>query len=104
VDPARNAVIVGEAADLLAHSVSASAPRWVAAPPAPGAAVSVQLRAHGEPLPATVTHLDAGTLTLALDAPARAPAPGQAVVLYDGDRVLGGGTAERSPAPVVESR
>ncbi|HZH04047.1 MAG TPA: aminomethyltransferase beta-barrel domain-containing protein, partial [Myxococcaceae bacterium] len=32
-----------------------------------------------------------GRVTVHLDAPARAVTPGQAAVLYDGERVLGGG-------------
>ena len=37
-------------------------------------------------------HIDAEKLTFTLDAPIRGIAPGQAIVLYDGDEVLGGGT------------
>ena len=41
---------------------------------------------------ATVTQLDENTLHVVFDEPVRAPAPGQALVLYDGERVIGGGT------------
>ena len=41
---------------------------------------------------ATVTVLGDGRVHLVFDEPQRAITPGQAVVLYDGDTVLGGGT------------
>ena len=40
---------------------------------------------------ATVTPLDDGRISVALDEPRDGVAPGQAAVCYDGDRVLGGG-------------
>ena len=40
-----------------------------------------------------------GEAELVLDAPAGAVAPGQAAVLYDGDRVLGGGWIRRRRMP-----
>ena len=41
---------------------------------------------------ATVTQLSADSLQLRFDIPQRAVAKGQAVVMYDGDTVIGGGT------------
>ena len=41
---------------------------------------------------ATVYPEDNGFFRVAFDEPQRAITPGQAVVLYDGDTVLGGGT------------
>jgi tRNA-specific 2-thiouridylase len=37
-----------------------------------------------------------GELEITLESPARGVAPGQAVVLYDGDVVLGGASIERT--------
>ena len=41
---------------------------------------------------ATVTQIDNNTVKIVFDEPQRAPAKGQSVVLYDNDKVLGGGT------------
>jgi tRNA-specific 2-thiouridylase len=48
--------------------------------------VTVQYRAHGEPVPAVL----AGD-TVVFEEPQEGIAPGQTVAFYDGDRVLGGG-------------
>ena len=42
--------------------------------------------------PATVYPEENGTIRVEFDQPQRAITPGQAVVLYDGDLVIGGGT------------
>lgn len=51
----------------------------------------VKIRYQHAPAPATVTQTGADTLHVAFDAPQRAIAPGQSVVIYDGDIVIGGG-------------
>lgn len=59
-------------------------------------AVLVQASAHGQPQPAQVTlQGDGARAVVRFAAPARRVAPGQSVVLYDGDLVLGGGIAQR---------
>ena len=74
---------------------------WLGRPLTVGEAVpvSAKLRSAQPPVPATL-HLAAmpGEAELLLAAPAGAVAPGQAAVLYDGERVLGGGWIRRSEA------
>jgi len=90
VDVEAATVTVGGADDLLVDRLALSEPTWVSGrPPAPGAAVEVQSSAHGRPTPGRWV----GGEEVVLAAPRRRPAPGQAVVLYAGDEVLGGGTA-----------
>jgi len=62
---------------------------WVDGPVAAGARVDVQCSAHGAPVPAVYDAAGA----VVFDRPQRVVAPGQSVVLYDGDDVLGGGIA-----------
>ncbi len=92
VDVPGQRVVIGGPEDLLTDSVTLTGLTWAASAPPEGASVLVQCSAHGEPLAAT-SH-DAGAL-IRFAEPARRVAPGQSVVLYDGDVVLGGGTAKR---------
>lgn len=54
--------------------------------------VSARVRYNQKEQPATVYQLDGSTIRVVFDEPQRAISKGQAVVLYDGDYVLGGGT------------
>ena len=54
--------------------------------------VTAKARYNQPPQPATVYPEGNGTARVVFDAPQRALTPGQAVVLYDGDMVVGGGT------------
>jgi tRNA-specific 2-thiouridylase len=68
---------------------------WLIEPPGTALRCRVKLRARDVPRPASMCVTPAGA-EVELDAPAL-PAPGQACVFYDGDRVLGGGFI-RGPA------
>lgn len=52
----------------------------------------VAVRYRGQLTPARVERLGASGIELEFDAPVQAVVPGQVAVLYDGERVLGGGT------------
>ena len=86
VDPAAGTVVVGEAGDLLARSVELAQLCWVNQPVE--GPVEAQTSAHGDAVEAT---FDGTTVTFA--EPQRRVAPGQSVVLYRGDEVMGGGIA-----------
>jgi tRNA-specific 2-thiouridylase len=91
VDAPRRRVVVAPRAAVESATALAGAMNWLIDPPAAPLRCTVKLRAREAPRPATVAwDAGAGLLRVALDAPGIA-APGQACVLYDGDRVLGGG-------------
>jgi tRNA-specific 2-thiouridylase len=94
IDQHRNAVIVGSAEDLLCTELTAGGMNWIAIdPPEEPLAVTARLRHASRDVDATVIASDGGTdVRVQFATPQRAAAPGQAVVFYDGDRVLGGGT------------
>jgi tRNA-specific 2-thiouridylase len=93
VTPVTGTVTVGSAEDLDVRSITGGPPRWCGAVPQLPRRYLAQMRAHGEPMPCTAGTSD-GSLVVDLDAPARGIAAGQAVVLYDGDRVVGSATIE----------
>jgi tRNA-specific 2-thiouridylase len=90
--PVSNTVTVGPLEALEVSTVHGDRPLWTLAGPV---RAEVQLRAHGEVTPATVTVSD-GRLVAELDRPVRGVAPGQAIVAYqpdpEGDIVLGSAT------------
>jgi tRNA-specific 2-thiouridylase len=71
---------------------------WLA-PPDDGAEVMVKLRSAQTPVPATLIAGSDDTAELTLAEPVMGAAPGQAGVLYDGARVLGGGWIRRVALP-----
>ncbi len=93
LDPDRNAVIVGPETRLYRRRLLATGVNWIAigAPAKPiRAAARVRYRHHEAP--ATISPAGAGAVEVTFDEPQRAATPGQAVVFYEGDTVLGGGT------------
>jgi tRNA-specific 2-thiouridylase len=91
ISPVRNTVTVGPAEALEVTALSAVRPRWCGAAPRGALRCTAQLRAHGEDVPVTA-EADGDTLRVAFAEPVRGIAPGQAVVLYDGTRVIGSAT------------
>jgi tRNA-specific 2-thiouridylase len=92
VDARANTVTVGPRAALERSAVWLRDAHWIDVPPAPGAQLSVQLRAHAAPTAVTVVGGGSGPVQLRCEPPVSQVAPGQAGVLYDGDEVIGGGT------------
>lgn len=89
----RNTVMLGEDEDLWREDLTAGELNWIAfdALTAP-LRCAARTRYHQAETPCTVTPGDEGQAEVRFDAPVRAITPGQAVVFYDGDVVLGGGT------------
>jgi tRNA-specific 2-thiouridylase len=88
VDAARRSVTVGPREALLRDTVVVDDLTFTHEPPAAGAELQVQVRAHGAAVPARF-HPD----HLEFLEPTARVAPGQVVALYDGEVLLGGGVA-----------
>jgi tRNA-specific 2-thiouridylase len=95
IDAASARVTVGRHDALGRTSLTASEVNWTSGhAPADETRVTAQIRHRHPAAPARVRALDARRAGLSFDEPQTAVTPGQAVVFYDGDEVLGGGWIE----------
>ena len=93
--PGERAVVIGPREALLGRGLEARELNWLVEPPMVGAQVQVQVRNRSTAAPATIVRMSGEAIELALDEPVHAISPGQSLVIYDGDIVLGGGVIER---------
>ena len=92
LDAASGRVTVGPRQALERSKLSASEVNWIAgAPPAGPCRVTARIRHRHPEAAAVVTPLEKDAAQVVFDTPQAAVAPGQAVVFYQGDAVLGGG-------------
>ena len=95
-DMQANTVTVGPEESLFDRIVYAEEVNWIAIPALTAPLrVTARTRYHQVEQAATVYPAGEDRFRLEFDEPQRAPTPGQAVVLYQGDVVLGGGTIVR---------
>ena len=97
LDPRTNTVWAGTEQDLYADHLVARALNWVGPPPKGPLACSAKVRSRSPEAEALVIPLEEGRVKVAFAEPQRALAPGQAVVFYREDEVLGGGWIEGLP-------
>ena len=91
IQPVDNRVVVGRGELLDVDEVVGDRAVWTSARPDASFGCAVQLRAHGMVSPAQVS-FDGERVVARLDHPQRGVAAGQALVMYDGDTVLGSAT------------
>ncbi len=109
ISPVNNTVTVGPVEALDVSALTAIKPRWCGAAPTGPGTYTAQLRAHGGETEVTaepVGGADGGELRVSFAEPVRGVAPGQAIVLYDGTRVVGSATiaaTERSRPAVQQA-
>ncbi len=100
---ARNALIVVQGRDdprLYAHTLEIGALHWIASrPPPSGVRLAAKTRYRMASAACRLESLADGRWRARFDAPQWAPTPGQYLVVYDGDRCLGGGVIEARDAP-----
>jgi tRNA-specific 2-thiouridylase len=92
IDAGANTVTVGPRDALQRAELTASRVNWIAGtPPAAGLRITAQIRHRHKEAAACLDPIDSDRARVTFDEPQSAVAPGQAVVFYEGDCVLGGG-------------
>jgi len=91
IEPDTRRVIVGTREELARWELTASGANRLDDPPTGPFSCQANTRCRTPAVPATVTILDNNRFYVKFDHPCYGVAPGQAVVCYQGDRVLGGG-------------
>jgi tRNA-specific 2-thiouridylase len=93
---ADNTILLGDDADLYTDTLVAGHVNWISGEtPAGPLRVTAKTRYSQQEAPATVTALSDGTIRVVFDTPQRAVTAGQAVVLYQDELVVGGGTIDK---------
>jgi tRNA-specific 2-thiouridylase len=92
IDQSKNAVILGDRNDLQKTEFSASKMSWIAIPGlAQPTVLNAKIRSGHKGAEATVSPKEAGSVLVKFNQPQTAVSPGQVVVFYQGDSVVGGG-------------
>ena len=92
IDPKRNAIFVGDKASLLRSSLIVQDLNWISIERIKAKVdVSVKLRSTGEMIASSIEPQGTDQVKIVFKEPQVAPAPGQTLVFYEGDRVLGSG-------------
>lgn len=95
IDSVNNRVVVGTKEHLPGTSFLAGSTNWISIPePTEPFRTTARIRYRHKEAPALVTPLEGGRVRVDFDEPQRAITPGQAVVFYEGDIVVGGGWIE----------
>lgn len=94
IEPETRRVVIGREEELARTELTADRCNWLVDPPGGEFRCTAKIRYNSPPAAATAELLSRGRLRVAFEQPRYGVAPGQAVVLYDGERVLGGGWIE----------
>jgi tRNA-specific 2-thiouridylase len=104
IRPDDRAVVIGPREELLGNGIVARQVNWLTDTPSVGTHVTVRVRHRAGLAPGEIIRIDDGEIEIALDAPVSAITPGQSLVLYEGERVLGGGFIESAVEPAQRRR
>lgn len=94
IEPETRRVVIGEKHELAVGELTARDCNWLVDAPSEPRRCLAQIRYNSSAVPAVAEVLDGSRLHVTFDEPCYGVAPGQAVVCYDGDQVLGGGWIE----------
>lgn len=90
VDAGKNEVIAGTVEELFCTGLMASDFNWLVTPDFPLSS-TCKIRYRHQPVDCEVSRAEEGLIRVAFSNPQKSVTPGQAVVLYDNERLLGGG-------------
>lgn len=96
IDTARNVVLVGEQQHVYATGLQAGEVSWIIVPETEEFAATCKIRYRQQPVGCRVQLLPDNNCIVTFDQPQKSITPGQSLVLYRGDEVLGGGLITRS--------
>jgi tRNA-specific 2-thiouridylase len=94
IDPTANRVVVGPLELLARPGLFAERVNWIVSRPAGPFEAEVRIRYNGSDIPAVVAPVGETSARVEFRVPQPAVAPGQSVVFYSGDEVVGGGTIQ----------
>jgi tRNA-specific 2-thiouridylase len=103
LDPGKRQVIVGSRKDLLCAEVPVGEMNWLIDPPKVGERLRVEarIRSTRPPEPAYMQVQPDQSIIVEMDEPEAGVSPGQACVLYVGERVIGGGWIKKTAAAEI---
>ena len=97
IDLQKNAIIIGDKKDLLTREFIAKDVNWILFDHLEESLqVEAKIRYNAEGVLSTLSPAEKNSIMVKFNEPEEAVAPGQAVVFYQGDMVVGGGTIEKS--------
>ncbi len=108
IEPEHNAIIVGGRESALVDKLLATNMNWIAIdPPTDAIVAKAKIRYRHPEAEAIIIPVDKDSVSVKFKEPQLAITPGQSIVFYNGDKVLGGGTIKASgklmtPEPVKE--
>jgi tRNA-specific 2-thiouridylase len=94
IDAATRRVVVGPMGELSSSGLRTTALNWIIPPSSPSIATTCKIRYRHHPVPCEVHIMADGKAEVRFARPERSVTPGQSVVFYENDLVLGGGCIE----------
>ena len=91
LDAPHNRIVVGEQQSVMAGGLEAERMTWIIRPEAVEFSGHCKIRYRHQPVPCRALLRDDGRCLVRFDQPQKAVTPGQSLVFYQGDEVLGGG-------------
>ena len=91
IEPGVNRIVLGEEKELYSQKVTAGRLNWVCEPPSETVSITAKIRYKSKEAKATLSP-NGDSVDICFPQPQKAVTPGQAIVFYKGNEVLGGGT------------